>query len=166
MLNISDLEICAFRVEHLRAWVLCLAWNISDLEICVSCVIISGLGICVCLTEYPRSSDLCIPCWLSQSSWSVSPWVNISDLEFCVNRELYFRVLSLCQMRRITQNLKSVSTCQKTQIPKSVFTLWISQYSWSVSNDRISQSLKSVSHVQTISFKYYLFTAILNISFC
>ena len=59
--------------------------SISDLEICVFCV------------EY------------------LSPWylchhlVKISELHCCVNREEYLRVLSLCQMCRISQILKSVS---------------------------------------------------------
>ena len=58
---------------------------------------ISGLEVCVFRVEY------------------LSPWylchhlVKISELHCCVNREEYLRVLSLCQMCRISQILKSVS---------------------------------------------------------
>ena len=58
---------------------------------------ISDLEICVFHVEY------------------LSPWylchhlVKISELHCCVNREEYLRVLSLCQMCRISQILKSVS---------------------------------------------------------
>ena len=58
---------------------------------------ISDLEICVFRVEY------------------LSPWylchhlVKISELECCVNHEEYLRVLSLYQMCRLSQSLKSVS---------------------------------------------------------
>ena len=58
---------------------------------------ISGLNICVFHVEYPSPQDLC------------HPLVKISHLQGCVNHRENLRYLSLCQMCRISQSLKSVS---------------------------------------------------------
>ena len=58
---------------------------------------ISGLNICVFRVEYLSPQDLC------------HPLVKISHLQGCVNHRENLRYLSLCQMCRISQSLKSVS---------------------------------------------------------
>ena len=58
---------------------------------------ISGLNICVFRVEYLSLQDLC------------HPLVKISHLQGCVNHRENLRYLSLCQMCRISQSLKSVS---------------------------------------------------------
>ena len=79
---------------------MCLAWNISGLEICVRCTEYLRLLICVCHAEYLRSWGLCLSRWISQSLVSVSP--------FGEN----LRAPLLCQPWRISQSLKSVSDVQ------------------------------------------------------
>ena len=142
-----SVNFCVCHADYLRSWDLCLSfWISQSFSIVCSVEYLRHWDLCV-MFEYLRSWDLCLPYWISQVFRSVSSVLIISVLMICVTMSeylrswvlcqpwiKYFRVLSLCQMRRITQNLKSVSTCQKTQIPKSVSTWWISQYSWSVSN--------------------------------
>ena len=133
--------------EYLRSWDLCLSCWISQTmgSVCdvwisqvwgsVSAMLnISGLNICVFCVNYLSPQDLC------------HPLVKISHLQGCVNHRENLRYLSLCQMCRISQSLKSVSHMPENSEPKSVSTWWIPQYSWSVSNVKnISESQVCVS---------------------